>query len=110
MVVSDIYLLIGTYQQYGQAPSRPQESDNVLLQDIQLLILQKQQAMIMNPADPSHAKQVGILQQVRLLFQFSVLVSTVCEETSSLCCCHAYDQENKTTKSEKKKIRTQDQA
>jgi hypothetical protein len=37
-----------------------------LLKDIQLLMLQKQHAMIMNPADQASAKQVGILQQVRL--------------------------------------------
>ncbi|KAG0027968.1 hypothetical protein BGZ81_005130 [Podila clonocystis] len=59
--------------QYGQAPNRSQESDNVLLQDIQLLILQKQQAMIMNPADPSHAKQVGILQQLETIVKTTQL-------------------------------------
>ncbi|KAF8988871.1 hypothetical protein BGZ52_005798 [Haplosporangium bisporale] len=59
--------------QYGQAPNRPQESDNVLLQDIQLLILQKQQAMIMNPADQSHAKQVGILQQLETIVKTTQL-------------------------------------
>ncbi|KAG0100700.1 hypothetical protein BGZ93_007690 [Podila epicladia] len=59
--------------QYGQAPNRPQESDNVLLQDIQLLILQKRQAMIMNPADPSNAKQVGILQQLETIVKTTSL-------------------------------------
>ncbi|KAG0344684.1 hypothetical protein BG004_004257 [Podila humilis] len=58
-------------RQYGQAPAgRPQEqSDNVLLRDIQLLILQKQQAMLMNPGDQSNARQIGILQQTTELTQ-----------------------------------------
>ncbi|KAI1294052.1 hypothetical protein EDD11_008281, partial [Mortierella claussenii] len=38
--------------------------DNVLLQDIQLLMLQKQQESMINPNDEASAKQVAILQQL----------------------------------------------
>ncbi|KAF9334983.1 hypothetical protein BG006_001145 [Podila minutissima] len=69
----DMYRQNANNMQYGQAPNRPQESDNVLLKDIQLLILQKRQAMIMNPADPSNAKQVGILQQLETIVKTTSL-------------------------------------
>ncbi|CAO3574384.1 unnamed protein product [Mortierella alpina] len=48
-------------------------ADNVLLQDIQLLMLQKQQAMIMNPSDQASAKQVAILQQLETIVKTTQL-------------------------------------
>ncbi|KAG0291187.1 hypothetical protein BGZ96_005410 [Linnemannia gamsii] len=56
-------------------PSAPVESsgDNGLLKDIQLLMLQKQHAMIMNPADQASAKQVAILQQLESLVKTTQL-------------------------------------
>ncbi|KAG9064158.1 hypothetical protein KI688_003345 [Linnemannia hyalina] len=56
-------------------PPAPVESsgDNGLLKDIQLLMLQKQHAMIMNPADQASAKQVGILQQLESLVKTTQL-------------------------------------
>ncbi|KAF9906850.1 hypothetical protein EC991_000213 [Linnemannia zychae] len=48
-------------------------SDAGLLKDIQLLMLQKQHAMIMNPADQASAKQVGILQQLESLVKTTQL-------------------------------------
>ncbi|KAF9359353.1 hypothetical protein BGX26_012557 [Mortierella sp. AD094] len=57
-------------QAQAQAPvstsapaSADSRADNVLLQDIQLLMLQKQQAIILNPSDQASVKQVDILQQ-----------------------------------------------
>ncbi|KAG0234171.1 hypothetical protein BGX31_004646 [Mortierella sp. GBA43] len=47
-----------------QDPRQMPSADNVLLQDIQLLMLQKQQAIILNPNDQASAKQVTILQQL----------------------------------------------
>ncbi|KAF9989562.1 hypothetical protein BGZ75_005878 [Mortierella antarctica] len=50
------------------APQSTESSaDNVLLQDIQLLMFQKQQAMLMNPSDQASAKQVAILQQLETI-------------------------------------------
>ncbi|KAF9147708.1 hypothetical protein BG015_010610 [Linnemannia schmuckeri] len=56
-------------------PPAPVESsgDNGLLKDIQLLMLQKQHAMIMNPTDQASAKQVGILQQLESLVKTTQL-------------------------------------
>jgi len=62
--------------------------------------------MIMNPADQSHAKQVGILQQVRYLF-VSILVYVV-DESSSLCCC-THVAKRKQEKEKEKEIRSQEQ-
>ncbi|KAF9932838.1 hypothetical protein FBU30_007168 [Linnemannia zychae] len=47
--------------------------DNGLLKDIQLLMLQKQQAMILNPSDQASAKQVGILQQLESIVKTTQL-------------------------------------
>ncbi|KAF9963230.1 hypothetical protein BGZ70_007547 [Mortierella alpina] len=56
------------------APQSTESSaDNVLLQDIQLLMLQKQQAMIMNPSDQASAKQVAILQQLETIVKTTQL-------------------------------------
>lgn len=46
-----------------RAPEGP-SGDNVLLQDIQLLLMQKQQAMVVNPSDQASSKQIDILHQV----------------------------------------------
>ncbi|KAF9121705.1 hypothetical protein BGW39_010331 [Mortierella sp. 14UC] len=56
-------------------PAAPVESssDAGLLKDIQLLMLQKSHAMIMNPADQASAKQVGILQQLESLVKTTQL-------------------------------------
>ncbi|KAF9951274.1 hypothetical protein BGZ72_007186, partial [Mortierella alpina] len=53
--------------------SAESSADNVLLQDIQLLMLQKQQAMIMNPSDQASAKQVAILQQLETIVKTTQL-------------------------------------
>ncbi|KAF9365167.1 hypothetical protein BGX34_011139 [Mortierella sp. NVP85] len=55
--ISMIPVLMGTH---GQAQNRPAEpsADNVLLKDIQLLMLQKQQAILLNPNDHASAKQL----------------------------------------------------
>ncbi|KAG0205095.1 hypothetical protein BGX28_003195 [Mortierella sp. GBA30] len=58
-------------------PAAPQSvepsADTVLLRDIQLLMLQKQQAMILNPHDQSSAKQVAILQQLETIVKTTQL-------------------------------------
>ncbi|KAF8980260.1 hypothetical protein BGZ46_004444 [Entomortierella lignicola] len=48
-------------------------SDNVLLQDIQLLKLQKQQAIILNQNDQASIKQVDILQQLETIVKTTQL-------------------------------------
>ncbi|KAF9996900.1 hypothetical protein BGZ79_009345 [Entomortierella chlamydospora] len=48
-------------------------ADNVLLQDIQLLMLQKQQAIILNPNDQASVKQVDILQQLETIVKTTQL-------------------------------------
>ncbi|KAF9433152.1 hypothetical protein BGZ76_009821 [Entomortierella beljakovae] len=53
-------------QNRSNQPPTPMDprADNVLLQDIQLLMLQKKQAIIINPNDQASVKQVEILQQL----------------------------------------------
>ncbi|KAF9570937.1 hypothetical protein EC968_001188 [Mortierella alpina] len=67
--------LMGTEKCEQKHLPQPTESsaDNVLLQDIQLLMLQKQQAMIMNPSDQASAKQVAILQQLETIVKTTQL-------------------------------------
>ncbi|KAG0364600.1 hypothetical protein BGZ54_007341 [Gamsiella multidivaricata] len=55
--------------------NRPAEPsvDKVLMQDIQLLLLHKQQAIIANPGDQASAKQATILQQLLNIVQTTQL-------------------------------------
>ncbi|KAG0316920.1 hypothetical protein BGZ97_006164 [Linnemannia gamsii] len=72
---SNMYGSNGPQNRPTPPPPAPVESsgDNGLLKDIQLLMLQKQHAMIMNPTDQASAKQVGILQQLESLVKTTQL-------------------------------------
>lgn len=100
-----IPVLMGTL--LGQTQNRPAESsaDNVLLKDIQLLMLQKQQAILLNPNDHASAKQVPILQQVRSLMS----CSSFCVESIVVCIAHSRCEkkaERRRTTAKRKKRRT----
>jgi len=102
--ISMIPVLMGTH---GQAQNRPAEpsADNVLLKDIQLLMLQKQQAILLNPNDHASAKQVPILQQVRSHMSCSSFVlNPLSLHRTSRC-----ERKQKEAKEEKKKKRQKKQ-